>query len=113
MHRMAKLAGLTLATIYSFGCAGNIGIVSPVLLTAKLDDGQVVTEVYYETRGVQWTNGYAVVGGDEEGPSALEGGNLSESGGAVIVDTIAGVGRILGALLSPFGAASAALSVTD
>lgn len=92
------------------GCAGSIGVVEPVLLTAELLDGQVVSEVHYVTRGIQWTNGYAVVGGDEEGPSALEGGNLSENGGSVITGTIEALGRILGAMLSPFGAASAALS---
>lgn len=109
--KLGSWIGPALALIYLTGCAGSLGTVTPVLLTAEMEGGQLVSEVYFETKGLQWTNGYAVVGGDENGASALEGGNISENGGSIITDTITGLGRVLGALLSPFGAASDALEV--
>lgn len=103
------LATLTAALVLS-GCAGSIGTVKPVSMKAELEEGQVVTVIAYETKGIHWTNGYAIVGGNVSGSAALEGGNISDNGGGVITGTVEAVARILGALLSPFGAASSALS---
>lgn len=106
------LATLGAALVLS-GCAGSLGTVTPVSMTAELTDGQVVTVIAYETKGIHWTNGFAIVGGTASGSSALEGGNLSDNGGNVITGAFEAVAHILGALLSPFGAASAALSPAD
>ena len=107
--RTKLLAAVGAALILS-GCAGSVGTVTPVSMEAELVEGQVVTVIAYETKGIQWTNGYAIVGGNGSGSSALEGGNISDNGGGVITGTVEAIARILGALLSPFGAASAALS---
>lgn len=103
------LAALTAAFTLS-GCAGSIGTVKPVSMKAELEDGQVVKVIAYETKGIHWTNGYAIVGGNVSGSAALEGGNISDNGGGVITGTVDAVARILAALLSPFSAASTALS---
>ena len=107
-----KLTAALGAALVLSGCAGSLGTVTPVSMTAELSDGQVVTVIAYQTKGIHWTNGYAIVGGGPSG-AALEGGNLSENGGNVITGAFEAVAHILGALLSPFGAASGALSSVD
>ena len=89
--RTKLLAALGAALILS-GCAGSIGTVKPVSMKAELTDGQIVTVtvIAYETKGIQWTNGYAIVGGNGSGSSALEGGNISDNGGGVFYGTAQG-----------------------
>ena len=92
-----------LAAFMLTGCAGSVGVISPVVLTAETVDGEIVTEIGYETRGIQWGNGDASAG-------PVSGGHVSEPFSAFFDNTIGALAHLVGGLLPPFGAISTALS---
>lgn len=98
--RLLGKIGLTgMALLLFTGCGISLGQVTP----SKFEGSNGETIIACEMRGIQ-------IGiGDGGVCQNAEGGHVSNTFAVLFTGTIEAVGRILGAVLSPFGAAGAAL----